>query len=378
MIEDESISQETIDKSEDLQYNPAQDSESAQEAYREALVSGNADEIARTEALLKKYLEPQDKEPIAEVTPPQAEAAPAEPSKEAEQQEPAKDGGASTSNWLDTLSPEIKANVEQLIAQNQYLDQYKRSNEGRVAGLQRKADEEARKAKELEARMAQLTQPQTAQDKATVSKITYLTDRINKVKSTDPELAELLELTRDALLEQAESVKGSVPNVDIQEIITLKERLAQQEEEIRVEKARAELDRLVPNGTAIIDSPHWVEFKNSLSPRVREVLDLSDDPRDYANMMPLYAQWADNYNKAHGYTNQPQQAVNTPATSVDPRASAIQATRQQALQTGVVGGSAPASPTRKPTLAEILANPALLEKEQERILAEERKRIMGN
>lgn len=347
--------------------------DSAQESYYNALQSGDQLEIEKSKATLDKFFSA----PEASVEPsPQQEVQeqPVEEEKPATATEGADE--KSESDWLQSLPENIRGNVEQLIAQNKYLDQYKRSNEGRVSGLQRKADEAERKLREIEAMKAQ-AQPapqQTSSVAENNAKINELTDQINQLKNSDPELAKVLGIMRDALLDEATRLRNEVPKVDLTEINTLRQRLQEQEEFVRVERARSELDRLVPNATQIIDSPHWVEFTNTLSPSLRAAIQSSDDPMDYVNMMPLYAQWAETYNRAHGMV-QPANAVNPPA-QVDPRVAATQANRTSNLQAGVpVQARTVTPPQPKPTEAEILRTPSLLMKRQEEIYQETLKKM---
>lgn len=344
----------------------------AQEMYYNAHVEGDQAKIDEADALLRKYLEPAAT-PVPEETP--AVEQPTETVSEptspvvTQEGEPAKEGGTSTEDFLKGLPDNIRGNVEQLIAQNQYLEQYRRSNEGRVAALQRKADEAAKKAKELEEAKAQAT---PAPDANTITN-----KELEALERTDPEMAQVIKAERAAILAQNTKLSEELNQIK-NHLQEMRERQVQWEQERVVETARQELDRLVPGATQIIDSPFWAEFKNTLSPTWKEMLDNSNDPQDYANMMPLYAQWAEMYNRAHGFSQPtPANAVSTPAqAAVDPRAVQAQANRQQNLATGnAVVGKPATPPTRKPTIEELFKNPELLAQEQDRILKEEMKRL---
>ena len=349
----------------------------AQEMYYNAHQEGNTELIAEAQALLDKHFDSlsgnEKATPVPEVTPAaeQPTEIVSEPTSSgvAQEGEPAKEGGTSNEDFLKGLPDNIRGNVEQLIAQNKYLDHYYRSNEGRVAALQRKADEATKRARELEEAKAQVV---PAPDANTITN-----KELEALERTDPEMAQVIKAERAAIIAQNTKLSEEMNQIKTH-LSEMRERQVQWEQERVVETARQELDRIVPGATQIIDSPFWAEFKNTLSPAWKDVLDTSNNPQDYANMMPLYSQWAEMYNRAHGFS-QPTSAnaVSTPAqAAVDPRAAQAQANRQQNLATGNAVSGKPATPqTRKPTIEELFKNPELLAQEQDRILKEEMKRL---
>jgi hypothetical protein len=145
----------------------------------------------------------------------------------------------------------------------------------------------------------------------------------------------------------------------------LKEKLAKQEFEMVVQSERARLEQLAPGSLQVIDyvdpktgwSP-WNEFLGSLPPTLQQAAnDANADT--YAFLMQHYGQWAERYNAAHGYVQQPQtQQPVAQHHEVDPRAAQVQQARQAKLTTSAAqpARSAP-PPGHKPSLEERIKNP---------------------
>lgn len=354
------------------------------ERYSATLEQGTAEEIEKVEREIKVFLG-EEAHPIAEEAP-VPEESPAQPSQptNTEATPSAKDGAPSTSasnengeEWLASLDPKVREIVLQKLDNErkarEYHEQRYKSDIGRISAYQRKAEEAEKAKQELERKLREgvTAQPadqpaSTVSQTATARKIQELNERITKLKGTDPELADVLETTRDALLETQQLLASSVPKVDLSSVEELKQKIAYQEQEMLIQNERARLEQMVPGALNVIDyvdpktkwSP-WQEFVSSLPPALSTAAnDANADT--YAYLMPMYVQWAERYNAAHGFVQQPVQD-DQPVVSqanVDPRAAQVQQARQQKLTTSA---AAPAKssppPAYKPSLEERMKNP---------------------
>ena len=397
---------DTLDNQTEQQYNTAQSASNSdlenrytelQEKYIEALSSGNQEEIEKAEREVKIFL--GDAKPDSEAvtsTTGGPESSPAEsttqpPAAEAKtevtnggetgESPSAKDGATppaeNTEEWLNSLDPSVRAIVEQRLLQEQKAREYYQkkydSDIGRLNAYQKKYEEERKARSQLEQRLrdgavSQPSNPTATQantQTANARKIQELTDRIARVKGTDPELADLLELTRDALVETQQQLLAAVPQVDLSTVEELKAKIAKQEFEMVVNSERNRLEQMVPGALQILDyvdpktgwSP-WNEFLNSLPPTLQQAAnDANADT--YAYLMPMYGQWAERYNAAHGYTQTQQSSTQQPNTpEVDPRAAQVQQARQAKLTTSAAAPARSAPPpVHKPSLEERRKNP---------------------
>lgn len=395
-----------VDNQDELSYNRDQQNSieerhaELQSKYIEALSSGNLEEQEKAERDIKIFLgdvKPDSEgesvgETVADTTNGGPETPPADNTKPDSEVQPqdttggetdespgAKDGATTPSaeeEWLNSLDPSVRKIVEQRLSEErkarEYHEQRYRSETGRQAALQRKLEEERKARSELEQKLRDgaVSQPSNPTatpantQTATSRKIQELNEKIAKLRGPDPELADLLETTRDALLETQQNISASVPKVDMSAVEELKAKIAKQEFEMVVNSERTRLEQMVPGALQVLDyvdpktgwSP-WSEFVNSLPPTLQQAAnDANADT--YAYLMPLYGQWAERYNAAHGYTQQPQQTTHNTQTEVDPRAAQVQQARQAKLTTSA---AAPARstppPAHKPSLEERRKNP---------------------
>lgn len=354
------------------------------ERYSATLEQGTAEEIEKVEREIKIFLGEEAPPPAEEAQVPETPPAHEEgqtPNTEATQG--ATDGAtpASTSNengeeWLASLDPKVREIVLQKLDQErkarEYHEQRYKSDIGRISAYQRKAEEAEKAKQELERKLREGVPAQPANQQpatpvaqtATARKIQELNERITKLKGTDPELADVLETTRDALLETQQLMASSVPKVDLSSVEELKQKIAYQEQEMLIQNERARLEQMVPGALNVIDyvdpktkwSP-WQEFVSSLPPALSTAAnDANADT--YAYLMPMYVQWAERYNAAHGFVHQQQPSEVQQPPAVDPRAAQVQQARQQKLTTSA---AAPAKssppPAYKPSLEERMKNP---------------------
>ena len=326
------------------------------------------------------------------------------PDTPSEEAVPAKDGDPSpenttsktdaqqaTDDWLNSLTPEVRARVEQQLIEAQkakeYHEQYVRSNQGRLQAYQRQAEEAKRRAQELEAKLK--SEPSTpaqapAGQTARLAKIEELSQKIERVKKSDPELADLLETTRDALVAQeqlmAQQLQQFQPQSSNPKLEAIERQLEEERELRLVAQGRAELDRLllekkgIPPGFAnslfTPSAPNqksiWEFFFDDLPPyKQKMIIDNPYDPEVFADVIANdYTHWAERYNAAHGYSTQPtaNSAVSTPAThspaTPDPRAAQAAASRQAKVATTATAPVKANPPLqRQENIEELLRNP---------------------
>jgi hypothetical protein len=392
---------EQLDNQTEQQYNQSQspDTPAAElsreelqnqlaEKYEQVLLSNNLEEIAKVEEELQKFLGGGGVESSVKVDEPEVPPANTEANQSttvpAEGGTSAKEGATSQSepsnpneDWLHSLDPSVRKIVEERLEQErkarEYHEQRYRSEIGRQTAFQKKYEEERKAREQLEQKLRDGAVSQPSNPTATPAntqtanarKIQELTDKIARVKGTDPELADLLELTRDALVETQQQLLAAVPQVDLSTVEELKAKIAKQEFEMVVNSERNRLEQMVPGALQVLDyvdpktgwSP-WNEFLNSLPPTLQQAAnDANADT--YAYLMPLYGQWAERYNAAHGYVQQQQSSTQQPNTpEVDPRAAQVQQARQARLTTSAAAPARSAPPPgHKPSLEERIKNP---------------------
>jgi hypothetical protein len=392
---------DTLDNQTEQQYNQPQSPEESNtelsreelqnqltEKYQQVLLSNNLEEITKVEEELQKFLNSgSGVESSAKVGEPEVPPANTEANQStttpAEGGTSAKEGATSqqqssnpNEDWLNSLDPSVRKIVEDKLETErkarEYHEQRYRSEVGRQTAFQKKYEEErkAREQLELKLRDGAVSQPSnptatTANAQTASAKVQALTDQINRLRASDPELASVLEVSRDALIETQQQLLASVPKVDMSAVEELKEKLAKQEFEMVVQSERARLEQLAPGSLQVIDyvdpktgwSP-WNEFLGSLPPTLQQAAnDANADT--YAFLMQHYGQWAERYNAAHGYVQQPQtQQPVAQHHEVDPRAAQVQQARQAKLTTSAAqpARSAP-PPGHKPSLEERIKNP---------------------
>jgi hypothetical protein len=394
---------DTIDNQTEQQYNQSQspDTPAAElsreelqnqlaEKYEQVLLSNNLEEIAKVEEELQKFLGGGGVESSVKVDEPEVPPANTEANQSttvpAEGGTSAKEGATSQSepsnpneDWLHSLDPSVRKIVEERLEQErkarEYHEQRYRSEIGRQTAFQKKYEEERKQREQLEQRLRDGAVSQPSNPTATPAntqtanarKIQELTDKIARVKGTDPELADLLELTRDALVETQQLMASSVPKVDMSAVEELKVKLAEQEEARLVEQSRFELERQMPGALDFID---YVDPKTKWSPWQQFLQEMPEHLQRWYQADPFspsihkellknyYPEWASQYNAAHGYVQQQQPTQQPSQPEVDPRAAQVQQARQARLTTSAAAPARSAPPPgHKPSLEERIKNP---------------------
>ena len=377
---------EVVDNSTQMGYTQDQYDE-LQDRHYAALERGDEKEIAQIKSEIDRITggSPPDSAPTpdpvasAEATGSMEEGSATEtqPPSTTEGAPPAKDGGTpsneATEEWLESLDPKVREIVlERLNTERkarEYHEQKYKSDIGRITAYKDKYENERKTREQLEAQLktnaAQPVQQPAAPAASDLSasenaKLKALNERISSMKNTDPELADALTLIRDSFLEEIgkrPTATNTPPAID-PSILKFKEEFEQQKFELQVERERYELEKRVPGALMVIDyrdqkgwSP-WLEFVEHLPGKLKEAA-YEPSADNYEMLMPLYIQWAERYNAAHGYT---QPKVEEPQ-AVDPRAAQVQASRQAKMVTGAAAAPVKSSPPpagREPTIEDLI------------------------
>jgi hypothetical protein len=379
---------EVVDNSTQMGYTQDQYDE-LQDRYYAALESGDDEKITQIELEINKVTggSPPDSAPTpdpvasAEATGSMEEGSATEtqPPSTTEGAPPAKDGGTpsneATEAWLESLDPKVREIVlEKLNTERkarEYHEQKYKSDIGRITAYKDKYENERKTREQLEAKLNMNAAQPVQQPAATTAasndlsasenaKLKALNERISSMKNTDPELADALTLIRDSFLEEIgkRPTATNTPSAIDPSILKFKEEFEQQKFELQVERERYELEKRVPGALMVIDyrdqkgwSP-WLEFVEHLPGKLKEAA-YEPSADNYEMLMPLYIQWAERYNAAHGYT---QPKAEEPQ-AVDPRAAQVQASRQAKMVTGAAAAPVKSSPPpagREPTIEDLI------------------------
>lgn len=366
-----------------------------QDEYSTALSTGNNDRVRELEKQLDEYITqgtvtesapPVEDDPkIEENTDPADEPAKTQPeaadttspsgteSPEATTEgEPApKQETTETEDWLASLDPKIRERVIQELEQKQKLEHRIKSDEGRIAAFQRRYEEQRKLAVQQEEFIKKLQSstalPQGQSPAAPKQQSPSLTidddPDLKQIAETDEQLARTMLRREQQLRQELDQLRNMVD-----------ERLSPLQQRFEEVQTNAELDKLlqrVPNAIEVFNSREWDEWVSLKSERVK-ALALSDKADDALEALRLYA--AD-MQAWYGNPQQPAQQQQ-PAPQVDPRAGKVQQERERKLQAQPVGSAAVRPPQKaEPTLEEIMADPELLAKEQEKLYKKELERM---
>jgi hypothetical protein len=351
--------------------DPNQHIESLQQKYTEALLSGNAENEQKIREEIDQFLEkgeipntsledsppvvgeeteqtPTSSEPSAEVAVKDDTSTQAEPNK------------TETQNWLDSLDPAIRGNIEQLIQQNQQLEHQYKSVNGRLAAYQRRYEDAQKEAVKYKQQLTAPPQGQSAaasKNSPSLNKIEEDPD-LKQLAETDEQLARVILKREEALRQEIESMKNALN----ENLSPLRQQFQHQQQQYELQK----LTQIVPNAIEIFQHRAWQEWVDAQPPAVQALAN-SDYAEDAARAIELYGM---DMRRIYG---EPTRQTQQPArTNPDPRVEDVRKERERKLQAQPVGSPASARPPQRstPTLEEIMANPDLLEKEQHRIYQE--------
>jgi hypothetical protein len=254
-----------------------------------------------------------------------------------EKKEPVKGNGPA---WIDSLPVEVRDQVlkdfHDLYGKSQYLEQYQRSNEGRVSALQRKVDTLQR---ELESRKSE--PPTAAPSSIKLEEPQHLT----KLKEEDPALYEILRAEREEILkaagEQVSKAKAEVSTALDNKLSPFQEEraLAFQREQ------QAIVLETIPNAREVVTSPYWKMFEEAAPEGVKRLIN-SDQAVDVIASLELYNSWARaNFTFDEPPVNTPQaEPVVTKTPEVNHAAAKVEEERKRKLNAGAPGTKNSVSP----------------------------------
>jgi len=354
--------------------------ESLQAKYTEALLSGNSENEQKIREEIDQFLEKgeipntsrEDSPPaVGEET--EQTLTSSEPSAEVAVKDDASTQAdpntTPTQNWLDSLSPEVKGNIEKLLQQNQQLEHQYKSVNGRLAAYQRRYEDAQKEAVKYKQQLTAPPQGQTAAASKNPPNLSKIEDDpdLKQLAETDEQLARvILKQRQETALREDELRK---------KIESLESKFNPMEKQFTRQAQYSELEKLksyVPNAEEIFRHPAWDEWRNAQPLGVQALAD-SDYADDVARAIELYGQ---DMRRLYGEPSV-RQGTQHHSTSVDPRAEEVRKERERKLQAQPVGSPASVRPPQRsePTLEEIASNPELLEKFQAKIMQDELKKM---
>ena len=212
--------------------------------------------------------------------------------------------------WLAQVPEELRDNILRLKQEHdraaQELHRYK-SDHGRVAAYQRKADRLEKELEQLRKQKAQ--QPPPRENLAAALNIESDED-FKALLEADPTFARLHERQLKKIAEGIEQTYGK-------QIEELRTRFVQTEEDQYFRQEQQKLLTAVPNAVEVISHPAWREFKDNSPAGVRTLAE-SDKAEDLLLAMQLYAAYVQNaYPQEAAPNNEPlkEQTKDTPTES---------------------------------------------------------------
>jgi hypothetical protein len=234
--------------------------------------------------------------------------------------------------WAASLPDDIKEKVlndfGSVLKQNQQLDHYYRSNEGRVSTLQKQKDALQR---ELDSRRQQSKEPPVQRQQAAPSSTKLEDDSaLKELREADPALYEILKKREEQVLSSAQKLVDQAKaefNSALES--NLRPVRQKQEDDFRAEQQKAVLT-YIPNAADVVSSQHWKMFENEASDGVRTLIN-SDRAEDVIAAFHLYNTWANlNFPEPEAHqSNSSQQIVQS-----NGHAAKVEEERQRKLRAG--------------------------------------------
>lgn len=259
-----------------------------------------------------------------------------------------------TDDWLNSITdPAIKANVEKLLQEQQKFEQYRKSNEGRLAAEQRNA----RLAREEVQRLQRQQQVQPKQETPAkpadvVKKQQEDAELLKMLEEADPAMAKIIQRR----LDEAQEIQKRLDALD-----SRFEQATQTQQQRQVETELQRLEAQVPNYQEIWDSDAYRHFIEEVAPPPIIRAHNSPTAESAAQAIFAYGKWIEaQMNQQSGATK--TDAVTNPAASA--QAQKIQEDRARRASTTPVAPSGTSRPSALPAdpLADILADPKKAEK----------------
>ena len=287
--------------------------------------------------------------------------------------------------WLESLDPEVRKNVEQLMNENQNLHHRIKSDDGRVAAFQRRYNDLQKLAVQQKEQLQRLqsnssqSQPQVpaANLKPQASSIEDDPD-LQQIAETDPVLAQTI-LKREQMIRSQIDQLNQRLEAQSQEIKPFKD----QQHDMSVQSELGRLQQIIPESIDIFKGDpatgvnYWEEWVANQPPGVQALAN-SYYAEEVAQALRLHIADMRHY---FGFDQQqPQQAASNPASqpkAVDQnRAQLVQQERERKLSAAPVGSTQVRPPQRtEPTYDELMNNPELLEKFQQAQYEKELKKL---
>lgn len=241
-------------------------------------------------------------------------------------------------DWRDLLPEDIKDKVlsefTSLASEAKRLDQYYRSNEGRVSGLQKKID----------LLQSQLSSVQTLPTKPTANQPAATAEAdpvLEALKENDPALYNALEVIRQKEREQYKQEVDKV-RAELNQAIAP---IHQDRERDYVMREAEKVKQAIPEIEKVVTSPEWGAFINSTNDKVRQLAE-SRSADEFLSAVEVFTMYL--------HRNNPQPA---PAAPVSNTAARVQESRAKRLAT-----STPVTRQAALTQGEELGEADLLEK----------------
>lgn len=303
---------------------------------QDAILSGNSTEVSKLmseEHTSVKASTPEDTTPVPEVKEDEVVNTAADDGHAKEGTQPtAEEKNKGTPNglpaWVEALPEDVRNTVlsefQALHGQVRELDHYRRSNEGRIAALQRKSDTLQR---ELESRRQ--SPPPVKQEAAPSIKLDDDPAMV-RLKEEDPALYELQKKRDEAVLKHAhelvEKAKAEF-NSTLEKTLTP---IQQEREEAVVAREQAYVLERVPNAPDVLASEAWAYFEQNAPSGIRRLID-STSGEDLVIAMRFYADWLKEVQPAREEPVAKVPEVKPPVTN---EAAAIAEERKRKLEAG--------------------------------------------
>ncbi len=362
--------------------------ESLQKSYYEALESKDAEKIQAAsdaiEAVLNQQVVPEVVQEVVQDTSSE-ETTQATQGGEALAEPTAKEGEpaptSATDDWLGSLDPNIRKNVEQLLKQNQQLVHQRKSDEGRVAAFQRRYEEAQKKAVQNEELVKKLQGQTTAQPQGNPAanqqtKLLTVDDdpELKAIAETDEQLARVILKREAALRSELEQMRN-----DLVGLKTEFNPLKTYQEEAHTRQELQRLEQFVPNAVQIFNyrDPdtgvnYWEDWVKR-QPKAIQAAAESYNAEEVAQALRLHIMDMQAY---FGFNQQAPAQESKPAPVVDQqKIEAVQQERERKLSAQPVGSASVKPPQNaQPSFEQIMSNPDLLAKYQQKIYEEELKK----
>lgn len=274
-----------------------------------------------------------------------------------------------TDDWLASLDPAIKANVEKLLqekqAAEQARDQYIKSNEGRVAAEQRKARQLEQQLQQERQRQQQVTQV-AAKPKLTATEQATENEFIKMMKEGDPELGKYLESVEQRNAELAQRLEQFNQQFEQQKKESEDRHLLSQVDIVRSQ---------VTNVDEIWGSKEYNDYIEKVAPRA--IWEAAQSPTAEGALAAIraYGEWASWMNEQAQQTTAGAAPPANPAAQEQAQKTLAERNRKVAAQPVASNTTARPSAAAGDPLLEVMSDPKKHERFFEQQFNEELKKL---